>query len=307
MADAQPPSQPPAEPSSKSRWFVSAPAEIEIGPLLARLQQRGAEPYVLSDVAPLGANILQSIQHAISAADRVLVLLGTEAISPNSALEAGIAIGLGKPLVVVAAPQLSLPYDFAGVLTVHARPQDLDAIDFALDQAEGRADTGRTLGPSTGSPLGYRADQLLERAAGISKADPASLERSVIQVLVEALEDSGNVAVESAGPNRRFDLGVWSDDLDAIAANPLLIEIKRSLSTQGLHQALVELHSTPSARLALVIYVEPTPADDKAIQATRFPVLAISLGEMLEQMRTRSFAEVVRDLRNRSVHGLPPL
>jgi hypothetical protein len=185
------------EGTARPRWFISAPAGIELGPLLAGLQRRGGAPYVLSDVAPLGANILQSVQQAIATADRVLVVLAGEAASLNSVFEAGMAAALGKPLVIVADPQVRVPSDLAGFLTVRARPDDLDAIDFALDQAEGRFAASTRVAPATGRPLGSLADQLLDRASSIlTLNDPAAIEREAVAVLVQALENSGAVVVD---------------------------------------------------------------------------------------------------------------
>jgi len=263
------------------------------------------KPYVLSDVAPLGAGILQSVQQAIATADHVLVVLAGEAASLNSVFEAGMAVGLGKSVVIVVDPEVAAPADLAGFLTVRARPDDLDAINFALDRAEGRITTSTRLAPAMGYALGPRADQMLNRAAGIlALTEPAAIEQAAMDLLVLALEDSGAVAVQSAGRDR-FDLGVWFDDLDAIAANPLLIELKRSFRVGAVQQALAALHAAPTARVALIVYLDPTSATRAALQTARFPVLVISLPDLLGRMRTASFAEVVRDLRNRSVHGLP--
>lgn len=107
--------------------------------------------------------------------------------------------------------------------------------------------------------------------------------------------------MQSPEGDRRFDIGVWSDDLDAIAANPLLIELKRKLSPHAVEQVLGYLRVSPGARVALLVFLEP--AATSRLKDVPFPVLAISLQELLESMRTSSFAEVVRDLRNRAVHG----
>ena len=76
------------------RWFISAPAGMDLRALLAGLQRRGAAPYLLSDVARLGANISESVQEAIAAADRVLVVLAAERPSLNCAFEARVAVGV---------------------------------------------------------------------------------------------------------------------------------------------------------------------------------------------------------------------
>lgn len=102
------------------RLYVSAPSDLDLRPLLDGLKRRGAEPYVLSDVAPLGTEILHSLRLALQGADRVLVVLG-EARAPNPMFEAGLALGLGKPLLIIAAPGATVPADLAGQVIVRAR------------------------------------------------------------------------------------------------------------------------------------------------------------------------------------------
>jgi hypothetical protein len=274
---------------------------MDIRRLIDELRRRGATPYVLSDVAPLGASILQSVQQAITAADYVLVVLGDADASQNSIFEAGIAFGLGKPIVIISDPQGTTPPDLAGLLTIRARPDDLPAISFALDQAEGRSATPPQLARATGHALGPRADQLLDELADTSNVT----ERAALNVLTQALEDSGTVAVQNPASDRGFDLGVWSDDLDAIAANPLLIELKHNLRAQTVKKTLDLLRLSPNARVILLVFLDPAVPAAALLNELPFPILAISLHELLERMRSSSFAEVVRDLRNRSVHGLP--
>jgi hypothetical protein len=130
-----------------------------------------------------------------------------------------------------------------------------------------------------------------------------ALERAFVGVVIAAIEGSGGLVVDNAGSDQGFDLGVWSDDLGAIAANPLLIQLKRSISPQSVQQALRVVQAHPSAHAALIVYLEQ-PADTRAaLSAARFPVLAISLSELLARMRKASFAEVVRQLRSQAVHG----
>lgn len=273
---------------------------MKLGALIEGLRQRGVAAYVLSDVALLGASIAQSIRDAISEADQVLVVLNDEGSSKNVLFEAGLAVGLGKPLIVVADPNLKdVPSDIASFLMIRARPDDLRAINYALDRMEGRSDASPALYPATGRSLGPHADHLLDEAA---KSDLR--ESTVIDLLVEALEGSGSVAVSNVNADQGFDVGVWSDDLDAIAANPLLIEIKRDFRTQSVDQTFTVLSRHPSARVALIVYLDESLDASKALKKAHFPVLAISLRKLLEGMRTASFAEVIRDLRNRSVHGV---
>ncbi len=286
------------------RLYVSAPGGLDLHPLLDGLKQRGAEPYVLSDAAQLGAEALGSLRLAVQGADYVLVVLGDRP-APDPVFEAGLALGLGKPLLIIAAPGVIVPAGLAGQVIARARPGDLDAINFTLDHLRQRApqDTRRAPSPSN-RPLGADiADQVLYRLSAHGCADASRIEG-----LAEAIEASGGIAAVNDGPGRGFDLGVWSDDLEAIGGNPLLVKVTRSLAPGIIDQARADLADHPTARLGLVVYLE-APAGDPPRPLAQpgqagFPVLSISLQQLLGHMASASFAEVVRDIANRNAHGL---
>ncbi len=208
-----------------ARLYVSAPSDLDLRPLLDGLKRRGTQPYVLSDVVPVGGDILESLRLAIRRADRILVVLSNPP-QANPMLEAGFALALGKPVLIIAEPGATVPADLADQVIARARPDDLDAINFALDHIEQRAPVGtRRPHPQTGRPLRRaRAKELLTRLSHSSAGEWPS-----INVLVEAIESSGGVAVVNEDRDAGFDLGVWSDDLEAIGGNPLLVELKQPL------------------------------------------------------------------------------
>ncbi|MFP3985972.1 hypothetical protein U9R90_00335 [Streptomyces sp. E11-3] len=290
-------------PLPTSRWFISAPAATDLRTLLRELKRRGVDPYVLSDVAPLGASIAQSLRQAIAQAETVLVVLGNPDQSQSTLFEAGVAVGMGKRVIVIADPDQDTSPDLDGLLTIRARPDDVEAVAYALAQAEGRLVRVTPATSAAEHALGStQVNELLE----LLRKQPMRLERTAVDVLKAALEGSGAVAVKNPDPKvgDRLDLGVWSDDLGAIALNPLLIEVKRTLSRSAVEQTL---HLLQRSRMnaALLVYLDPpTNAEfHEALRVPSFPVLTISLETLLERMRASSFAEVVRDLRNRAVHG----
>jgi hypothetical protein len=290
------------------RWLISAPAEMDVRALVANLLRRGVRPYVVTDVAVPGSDLLHNVQRAIRQADRVLVVL-SKGGSLNPVFEAGVAVSLDKPLLIIAPPDVPLPALLAGFLTVRAHVDDLDAINFALDHSEalvGVASATHT--KATSVPLGNRADEFRDQAARLVASDDQSdVERQVVQLLAEALELSGAVtATDVESPSFRSDMAIWLDDLDAIGANPFFVEIKRSFRAEAVQQLLRIVQAAPVARMALIVYLNSASArPDELTRVAQFPVLAISLDELLRRMHSQSFAEVVLDLRNRSVHGLP--
>lgn len=164
---------------------------------------------------------------------------------------------------------------------MQAHPDDLDAINFALDHLRHRTARGERRPPRpAGRPLGPGiTGQLLHRlsAAGCTQA-------AAVEVLAEAIEATGSIVVGNDG-RRGFDLGVWSDDLEAIAGNPLLVKVERSLAPGAAGQVLDDLAGRPSARLGLVVYLD-RPAGDPPPSGSepgrrRSPVLAISVNQLL--------------------------
>ena len=135
----------------------------------------------------------------------------------------------------------------------------------------------------------------------IDQYSPISSESEQVGLLTRAIEASGALASVS---DRGFDIGVWSDDLDAIGANPLLVILRREVDEPGVRQCLLALHETPGARAGLIVSVAALPTGH--VEGLNWPILAISLAELLMSLGDRSFAQIVRDLRNRSVHGAPP-
>jgi hypothetical protein len=282
--------------------FISAPGKANMAPLMRALKLRRWEPFVLSDVAELGTSLTESLQAAINDADVVIGLFSEDAgNSANTAFEMGVAAALGKPVLLLVSPDAQLPSDLQSYLYVKAELDNEGAVALALDNMERYAGLTRTRRPQTSStePLGIYADRLLERADRLSGEPTQELE----QLLMDAIQAGGAVAVTGATSDAGFDIGVWSDDLDAIDGNPLLIEFKRNVDEQSLRASLATLQRTPSARAALVVSLAQIPS--VGLASLGWPIVWISLVDLLGRMRGETFPEVIRDLRNRSVHGLP--
>jgi hypothetical protein len=195
-----------------------------------------------------------------------------------------------------------VPSDLAGFLQVRGDIANTEALAFALDnfeRYEARSIATQPERKSAGRPLGDYSDALLRDV----RAQGFELSQELESLLVRAIEASGGVASVGTGPDRAFDIGVWSDDLDAIGGNPLLIELRQQIDSASVRESLLALHRVPGARAALIVSLEePNEIETSALH---WPVLGISLEKLLLEMRTKSFAEVVRALRNRSVHPQP--
>jgi hypothetical protein len=132
--------------------------------------------------------------------------------------------------------------------------------------------------------------------------------RAVEQIVAEAIRNSkADVVVTSPTRETGADIAVWSDHLEHYVGNPLLIQVK--LRIQGESDAtsatthLSSLVSASGSSWALLLFGEGPDPESAAWMKSSPNVIASSLRPFLESLRMRSFPDIVRDLRNRRVHG----
>jgi len=128
-------------------------------------------------------------------------------------------------------------------------------------------------------------------------------------VTANALRLAGvDVISEAAVANRRVDFAIWSDALQPVMGNPLLVEVKGELrGADALRKAAQQLSTATAAAgtgWGLLLYGDVSISDERLLLAVPPNVLVLSLSTLFEEMRERPFAEIVKDLRNRRVHGV---
>jgi hypothetical protein len=289
--------------------FIAAAAKTDLSVLKQLLRERGIRPIVASEFPGPSISVVDHVEKALDAADFMIAVLDQPASSANVYFEVGLAYAQRKPLLVLVAPQArNLPSDVADLFHVRAQPTDREAIAFALDQvlaAKPQAARPSRAAIQQSKPLGDAADSLLKALHNVT---PQTSERRFRDLVVKALQDSrvGTVA-RSAHPDTAPDLAVWSDELSPWVGNPLLIEIMGRVALEGsptsYYARLAKYLEHSNAQWALLI--APTQAADYYRQfAAQFPtILFIELEELFQNLRKRSFGDIIRDLRNRKVHG----
>jgi hypothetical protein len=193
-------------------------------------------------------------------------------------------------------------------LVIRANLGNREAIDFAVDQilaapspVKGSDDAERRdyhgLGPS--------ADVFLREArAAIGAGEGLRLE----EIVARALRQSGvDVIAEHPGADRGVDLAIWSDPLQPLLGNPILIEIKSRIRTKDeARSALQHLSSaiaSSGTQWGLLLYGEGPPNEGKLWTSAPPNVLVLSLATLFDRMRRQPFSEIMKTLRNRRVHG----
>ena len=292
--------------SQIKKAFLAASGKVQLQALKEELRQRSIEPLTTYELPVMGTSILEHIERSIRKSDLFIAILVAEP-SSNVLFELGLAHGLGKHILLLVSPKYGkLPSDISGRFYVRANPDNREAIGFALDQilASSRKKSRRQIKPSPSEhPLGDKVDHYLKL---IHDRGKKLTEKEMEEIVVELLKASGvSNVTQSPFPDQGADIAVWSDDLQTTVGNPLIIEVKSRLQNrEKVRPALeqVELYRKKSnTQWALLIL----PLFSSAIASIPFTgsVLALTITELLENLRNKSFAETIRELRNARVHG----
>lgn len=294
--------------SALKTCFISAPAGAPLSVLRASLESRGLRVLVPHDLA-VGTDWASEIQKQLSQADLVIGVLTSERQSPWVLFELGQASALGRRIVLITSPNADpIPFALHQVLVLRIDLDNQEAIGFALDQLLSAPNRPKRTPAPQSTPfvgLGTKADDLI---AALDHSLASSDRQSIEQVVADALRSSGaDVVVTSPRRDVGADFAVWSDVLEPFVGNPLLVEVKSRIRGKAeAKRAVRQLTSylgASGSRWALLLYGDGPDPDGEAWSGSPPNVLVLSLRSLLEALRTRAFPEVVRDLRNRRVHG----
>jgi hypothetical protein len=193
-------------------------------------------------------------------------------------------------------------------LYVRADPTDVDAIVYNLDALLAAPAPRRRPHipdkPET-HPIGARADELLKRL-------PVALrhEHELAAIVSDAMRASGVTTItsmaERSARDGRFDLGVWSDDLESSVGNPLLIELKLRIGSRRdmkiIRDQVASHVRVSNAEWGLVLFGEGPPHWDDDVELEP-PVLVYKIRDLIERLRSESFAAIMSSLRDRAIRA----
>jgi len=287
------------------RAFIAAPAGESLTVLIRELGKRDVEGYTAYDLPPATVPIATHLEQAIKKADLFIAVV-PEAASHNVFFELGMAQAMKKPLLVLVSPKFgAVPSDIAGTLYLRIDPEDREALSFALDECINRlakaAPRPRKVKKEEGYPLGEEADRFLSEIRN-KRMTEAELEKLVAKILRAA---GAEAVIESHQREGGTDLAIWSDALQPIGGNPILVEVKDRIPSRaellGTLNRIEVYREKSGAKLALLI-VGAAMVFSGPIPFTG-GVLAVLLSDLLDKLRTKPLAKAIMELRNESVHA----
>jgi TIR domain len=294
--------------SAIKRCFIAAPVGARLDELRTALESRGVRVLVPHELA-VGTDWASEIQKQILQADLVVGVLTSERESPWVLFELGQASALGRRILLITSPDAErIPFALHQLLVLRIDLDNREAIEFALDQVLSAPQQPRREPIQKSiqmAGLGSKADELI---AVLEQSLASNDWLSIEHVVADALRSSGtDVVVTSPARDVGADFAVWSDVLEPFVGNPLLVEVKTKIRDRAsARSAIIQITKylgESGSRWALLLYGDGPSSDDPAWWGGPPNVLIISLRSLLEALRTQAFPELVRDLRNRRVHG----
>lgn len=289
--------------------FLAAPAGTVRDELADVLVGQGHRVLALGSQPPR-LTLQGELQAVIRTADVVIgVVTGGDA-DANVYFELGIATGLGKPIVtVVADPELRVPIDLSENLVLRRDSSvqgwamiAVDAAAFAASRTQRTPRTRASASEPRPLGLGAEADHFLAQLR--HPLNDEQLENLVGQVFAACGVD---VVSRSHKRDQGADFALWMDELNALTGNPILVEVKRVRRPQSdLELRAVAQLSTymaqSGARFALLIVHDDAPLPVKTVGAGAGIITMVGLRELVNLLRERPLAVVLRDARNRAAH-----
>lgn len=281
------------------RCFISAPFGVELGALPELLGERG----ISWEWAKGEAGETQNAETGLASADFIVVVLNGTKADYRGIFDAGIAIGLHKPIFLIQTKSHVLPIDFRWFSTVKTSLSNHDALSFHLDLFLAAPHVPPNSTAPAASPPVRKSSLVPSKPRERERQFDSELERRAYQAIVSA----GGTAISEpkSVPEAKYrpDLLAWLGHLDADMLDPVVIEVKgRALPSevQRLEERLLGFMQAARVRMALVLTAERPPQRDQQLSPN---VLWLTIDEFERLTSSAQLGIYVRNARNRIVHG----
>lgn len=298
------------EQGSKS-CLISAPLGAELGLLPTVLERAGVDwQWARTD---LGANerLPGDLRRIVRGVDFVVGVIFGRPEDSNTFFELGIAVGIGKPMLLVIASGASLPVSLESAPYLRASLQDEKALALHLDllfRTMRQANAYPTSGRARGSKIVAQELPVLEGKKLYSRPPESAFEAQVAQ----SIETAGGRVVlhprlESTSNRYTPDLLFWLPERDAEILNPAVVELRdrpdKDSRLVELQMKLLTFMSDTRVRTGLIITRE-TPASTELRSGPTGNVFLLGFDRFRQLLQHEELAKFLRLERNRAAHGI---
>lgn len=293
--------------------FVSAPFGANLGALTRVLDRADIQWEWARSNLDSSDRLSGDLRKIIRGLDFVIGVIIGGSDSDNIMFEVGLAVGMGKPVLLIVADQRRVPSDLASIPSVQASLDDEKALALHLDLLIRSSRQGHRY-PISGKSGTNLAAQLNNFELGARVRYDTKPNSALEGELVAIVEQAGGRALlhpRLEGETRQFipDMLFWLPAADAELLNPAIVELKGQLPAPkqllaAEEQLLLFLKQT-GVRTGLLI-VQGLGQESRA-QFRGNPSLNVFRldFEQFRRLITRGqLASYLHQERNRAAHGL---
>lgn len=300
-----------AEKSTETRRVFIAASRSDTEAVERAARRHGLAVLTIDKDAVPGTTWVESLHHCLDESDMVVGVVGGDSKSDSDVFfELGVASALNKLVILLIPPDY--PRDTvppSGIPYLRADPRNEATISFGIEQMLSMLPQQRETALKEHQPtrpIGPLADEFLARLTELRAGQGRELE----QLIYDAVKATAVSAVSRGreADDVGVDLAVWSNDLEPLIGNPLLIECKSTLRSQAdVDEAIGRMFRALDViqnGCGLVVYQTAHPALSM-LAPKSLPIIFISAEDLLNGLRDSDFGSFVRKLRNAAkAHGM---
>lgn len=287
------------------RAFVSYRFGDNISNILSLLHDKHIDVFDNLTDLQVGTSFQQAIKDSIAAADFILLVYTQP--NTNLSFEAGVALGLGKPIFSILSPQIE-PQDFLFDSTyVYCSPQETSKIDFSLTLFINNLKPKKSQLPSSrtyfGGGVPHPSDYFYNKFLQLKNRDEKSYE-SLFKEIFDSyqLNVVANVGSTEIGP----DFSIWNDNLTNVLTNPILVQLVKKLTRAKLRTLEDWFHDTlaKNPTSSFLIFYDDLSGVVKKELPSNPKCFYIQIADFMSYLRETGFNEAISKIRNQVVHKL---
>lgn len=289
--------------------FISHHFKDDISGIIELLRNNDVEVFdSLTDIR-YGNSFQKAIKDAIKDCDFLVLVYSSS--NANIAFEAGIGVSMNKPVFSIISELKNDPDFLFDSVYVHANPEELEKIEFNLKIFLDKVKPKKRLSSFNVKPHKFYGggfpnyyDKILSWYQNLEKTSEKNYE-----VLFQRIFELYRLSViqNKFDSNISFltDFCIWSDELNNIIGNPILVEIKKEINRGNidkLRETVLNLVEKNSAESCLVFYDHLNGLSKKELpNSSRY--LFIQISDFIEKFKDSDFNGSIRKIRNQIVHN----
>lgn len=287
--------------------FLSHQFRDNISEISNLLVNNGVEVFDSMVDIEYGSSFQKSLSNAIKNCDFVVLIYSSA--NPNIAFEAGIAVALKKPIFTIVSTLDSKPDFLLDSTCVHAQPSEIDKLRFNLNiflkniKPRKRVETKVSHEWNVGGNRN-KYKSILNLYNNIKPKSERNYENLFQEIFYLYNLNIIKNKIDSK-VNFCADFSIWSDKLNNVIGNPILIEVKNEINKRNINKiknSINQLINTNHSESYLIFYDQLYDINKKDLPNTS-RCLFIQILDLIEKLKDYDFDGSIRAIRNEIAHS----